>query len=160
VNDLGCAACENLIAKRYSQDLPVNLDNALNRHLQICPSCSSYERTLAQTRQLLRAEMPLPSAPVQRRLRSPLADLQHRPVPLYQATLGAVAVVLVLIIVDAPTPYPTARATVAPHGDYYSTTARPDSYEVMANLRLLDNRERGLADDSLMIHFPTKVNSI
>ena len=90
----------------------------------------------------------------------PLLRLAQIRVPVYQALLGAAAVFLLLVATEHPSPAKTLRALPTPLVQPIPTP--PDSYEVTANVHLLEHQRRGQANakDSLLIRFPTSVGSI
>lgn len=162
MSKLSCSACEDLLVQQRVEDLPAEQAAAIHYHLQTCPACSAYMQTLQHLSKALSGEKKYPPNQIHRQLRarmqSPLTGLLKTRVPLYQVALGTAAALL-LFVVEAPDPQrgaDTMRASIS------AVTAIADTYEVSANLRLLDTSRRGLdhSKDSLMIHFPTRVNSI
>lgn len=159
MNQFSCSVCEDLLAQQRVESLSSDEMATVKAHIYTCAACAAYAQTLERLSSAL-DDAPLPAPHLRQRLRaripSPTANLLQKRVPLYQVALGAAAVLL-LFVVDAPAPQRGADTPLSPA---IAVTAAADTYEVSANLRLLDTARRGLGEDSLMIHFPTSVSSI
>jgi hypothetical protein len=160
-----CPAIEELLRAEALDALGDLERSRLEHHLRRCASCRAYRRLLQRFHTALAptdGQRPDPAGhdrlrqAVRRRRRSgSLAGLLRRPIPVYQALLGAAAAVFLLLAAEllrSDEPPPAASPTLPRDVEH----ARIDSYEVLAKLKLLDAPSRGWrhTEDSLLIRFP------
>ena len=136
-------------------------ERELQRHLRGCQECRAYERILTRVRSELDEHIPEglePDPAIQDRLRTTLrkraslvSGLQvlRRPVPAYQAVLGAAAAMVAVLIIDNSSP--VEKRADAPSKNPRSEFVAVDSKETINQLRKIKKGGRNHAEDSLLV---------
>ena len=164
VNPKDIVSCQEARAWLFtgSSDLGEDVDEReLQRHLRGCQECRAYERTLTRVRSELDEHIPAglqPDPAIQDRLRATLrkrgslvSGLQvlQRPVPAYQAVLGAAAAMVAVLIIDNSNP--VEKRADAPSENPRSEFIAVDSRETINQLRKIKKGGRTHAEDSLLV---------
>ncbi len=160
IDSISCRDVKEWLFKGISDSVG-SAEGELYQHLEPCQPCRAYKRFLTRVRSELEETFPEelePDPAIQGRLRdtlrkrsfaAPGLQLLRRPVPAYQAVLGAAAAIAAVLIIE--TSSSIEQRVHGPSEDPRNEFIAVESTEAIDKLQMIRTSGRSHAEDSLLV---------